>query len=143
MAASDVDLPDPVAPKKNQAAFAHDELGRRLGQAELIPLGDIGNDEARNNADFIALSEDVDPEPSNIGQRTRQIHRELCRKRLPLTVIHQVVSNCRNLCRSENLVGQRLQDPLELGAGWRSRSEVEIRAVSLCHDFNPVFELHC
>ena len=74
--------------KQDQAPLAHDEIGQNLGETQVMPLRDIHDNEAGNDADLIALPEDIDPETPHAGKRHRQIHFQIPRELLALGIVH-------------------------------------------------------
>ena len=128
--------------EQHQAALAHHDFGKNLRQAQILVIGYFSDDVARDDADLVALHENVHPKAAGAGDGRRQVHLELLLEVGLLSRVHQLVGNLLDLSGLQPLAGNRPQLPLKLGAGRCPGTQEEIRSALGSQRFKPFGNPH-
>jgi hypothetical protein len=126
IAASEVDLPEPVA-------LDHHQVLHDLGQAEVLDLRHVRGDVAQHHRRVAALVEHGDAEAPEAGLGDREIDLELLLEVVDLLLVHQAVGRLAHLVRREDLPVHRHDLALDLDLDRRVRAEEEVRGLLLDH----------
>ena len=128
IAASVVDLPEPVGPRdEDEAARLHRQLGERGRKIQLLERLQLLRDDPEGGADRLALEVDVDAKACESRHRVRHVDLTLD---LELLLLLRREDAVEQLLRVVGRQGQIALKPLELAPetnrGWSPYREVKI-----------------
>ena len=141
IAASVVDLPEPVGPViRTRPAGMCDEGLQDLGQAELGDLGDLEGDPPEDGGDRAALDVEVGAEAGDARHAVADVDRLVLLELLPLGGRQDAEQHLFEVLGLERLGVDRDELSLDPQEGRAHRLQVEVRRLLLGHELEELGE---